>query len=378
MERRIIHLNIADFSVAVERLLDRPQQQGADHRRAGAAGRGLRHERRGLRDGVRKGMLLALARRRCRPPWCCRPGPDSTTRRWVAAWSTPCTTRPWSNGRRQRPPLSRCHRHAPAVRPAAGHRLALRNTLRRDLGLDPIWSVGPTSWWPRWRAGWSSPAASTSSPAARRPPSSPPCPWPAARPAAGDLIFPAGPGEHPPGAPGRALRSRSLACSAISGPATSTRRCAALTRPRWIPPERAAGIDSYRTLFSPDTNEERLVRSRPGGPWCSRRAAVCAAAGSAAAGSPCSLRLHRRPHGVVRQAVAPNCRLRRSRPRTAGPHRPVPGLAPTRPAAATDPLPARSCSIRCANSPCLPRRSRAVKKRSSARPATPSAPAAAR
>ena len=145
MERHIIHLNIADFSVAVERLLDpglrnRPLIIAAPSPRAVVFD--MSDEAYG--DGVRKGMLLATARRRCRSGLVLPPRPEQ-----------------------YRKALGRCLEHArhytPLVEPSSGsghlyldvtgtHRLfgpapdigwRLRNSLRRDLGLDPIWSVAP-------------------------------------------------------------------------------------------------------------------------------------------------------------------------------------------------------------------------------------------
>jgi len=143
MERRIIHLNIADFSVAVERLLDSslkrkpviiadPSPRAVVHDMSDEA----------YADGVRKGMLLSAARHRCRAALVLPPRPEH-----------------------YRKALNRCLEHAlhytPLVERSSGnghlyldvtgtHRLfgpppdigwRLRNTLRRDLGLDPIWSI---------------------------------------------------------------------------------------------------------------------------------------------------------------------------------------------------------------------------------------------
>ena len=66
MERVILHLNIADFPVAVERLLDRSLRTRAlviAEPTARAVVYDMSDE--AYADGVRKGMVLALARRRC-------------------------------------------------------------------------------------------------------------------------------------------------------------------------------------------------------------------------------------------------------------------------------------------------------------------------
>ena len=145
MERVVIHLNIADFAVAVERLLDRTLQTRAVII-AEPASRAVVHDMsdEAYADGVRKGMPLAQARRRCRAALVLPPRPEQYQRA-----------------------LGRCLEHAlrytPLVEPAGGHghlyldvtgthRLfgpppdigwRLRNALRQDLGLDPIWAVAP-------------------------------------------------------------------------------------------------------------------------------------------------------------------------------------------------------------------------------------------
>ncbi len=145
MERKIIHLNIADFSVAVERLLDsslRDKPVIIAEPMARAVVYDMSEEAYG--EGVRKGMLLNAAQNRCRRALVLPPRPEQ-----------------------YRKALNRCMEHAlhytPLVEPTSGnghlyldvtgtHRLfgsppdigwRLRNALRRDLGLDPIWSVAP-------------------------------------------------------------------------------------------------------------------------------------------------------------------------------------------------------------------------------------------
>ncbi|MDX9833886.1 MAG: hypothetical protein RBT36_01570 [Desulfobulbus sp.] len=143
MERVVIHLNIADFPVAVERLLD-STLRARPLLIAEPAARAVVYDMsdEAYADGVRKGMPLALARRRCPAAFVLSPRPEQYRRA-----------------------LGRCLEHAlrytPLVEPANGHghlyldvtgtsRLfgsppdigwRLRDTLRRDLGLDPIWSV---------------------------------------------------------------------------------------------------------------------------------------------------------------------------------------------------------------------------------------------
>ena len=145
MERKIIHLNIADFSVAVERLVDRSlQSRPLIIAPPVARARVYDMSEEAYQDGVRKGMSLARARNRCRRAIILPPTPD-----------------------RYEKAISCCFRHAlpftPQVERAPGsghlyldvtgtHRLfgpapdigwRIRKTMRRDLGLNPIWSVGP-------------------------------------------------------------------------------------------------------------------------------------------------------------------------------------------------------------------------------------------
>ncbi|MCK5194435.1 MAG: hypothetical protein KAQ71_11540, partial [Desulfobulbaceae bacterium] len=67
MERSIIHLNVTDFAVAVERLLDRSLLNRPVIVTTAWSWRAVVHDmsEEALRDGVRKGMLLKDARRLC-------------------------------------------------------------------------------------------------------------------------------------------------------------------------------------------------------------------------------------------------------------------------------------------------------------------------
>ena len=76
MERRIIHLNIADFSVAVERLLD-SSLKSKPVIIADPSPRAVVYDMsdEAYSEGVRKGMLLGTARHRCRTVPGCPPAP---------------------------------------------------------------------------------------------------------------------------------------------------------------------------------------------------------------------------------------------------------------------------------------------------------------
>jgi DNA polymerase-4 len=93
--RAIIHLNVADFAVAVERVLDarlrdRPvviAPEGANR----AAVFDMSDE--AFQHGIRKGMALARAQRLCRDTVVIAPHPIATNRRCAISWRAPCPTR---------------------------------------------------------------------------------------------------------------------------------------------------------------------------------------------------------------------------------------------------------------------------------------------
>ncbi len=144
-EKTIIHLNIADFSVAVERLKDHSLQD-RPLIIAPPAARATVYDmsEEAYQDGVRKGMPLIYARRRCCRAKVLPPRPEDYEK------AIQCC-------------IHRVLRYSPQVERAQGqghlyldvtgsHRLfgpppdigwRIRKTLRKDLGLDPIWSIGP-------------------------------------------------------------------------------------------------------------------------------------------------------------------------------------------------------------------------------------------
>lgn len=144
-ERTIIHLNIVDFSVAVERLQDRSLRNRPliiAPRAARARVYDMSEE--AYQDGVRKGMALALARKRCRKAHVLPPRPELYEKAIQG-----CVRRvlPFS------PLVERAHGQGHLYLDVTGsHRLfgpppdigwRIRKILRNDLGLDPIWSIGP-------------------------------------------------------------------------------------------------------------------------------------------------------------------------------------------------------------------------------------------
>jgi DNA polymerase-4 len=146
VERKIIHLNVADFAVAVERVLD-PRLCGrpviiAAEGSARAAVYDMSDE--AFAAGVRKGMLFVQARRRC---------PDA-----VVLFPRPhCYERAMGDLFRRALPFS--PRVEPGERdghlfldatgtdrlfgPAVDVAWRLQRQVRSEMGLNPIWSVAP-------------------------------------------------------------------------------------------------------------------------------------------------------------------------------------------------------------------------------------------
>jgi len=147
VERTIIHLNVADFAVAVERLLDRRLRCRPLIIAAGGVPRAAVYDmsEEAFAAGVRKAMPLGQARRLC---------PEATvlpprTARYEQAMAAL---------------VRRALAYSPLVEPGQGdgHLFAdvtgtsrlfgpavdvawrLGREIRRDMGLDPIWSVGPS------------------------------------------------------------------------------------------------------------------------------------------------------------------------------------------------------------------------------------------
>jgi DNA polymerase-4 len=144
MERAIIHLNVADFAVAVERALDRRLAGRPVVVAPAAAARAAVYDmsEEAYRSGVRKGMALAAAARRCREARVVPPHPDRYERamRRLLEKALPYSPRieagegdghlfidASGTGRLFGPPVDLAWR--------------LTREIRRDLGLTPIWSV---------------------------------------------------------------------------------------------------------------------------------------------------------------------------------------------------------------------------------------------
>src|SRR5512137_2514092 len=146
MDRAIIHLNVADFAVAVERAIDRRLDGRpmviALHGAARAAVYDMSEE--AYRAGVRKGMTLTRAARLCRDACILRPHPEryEQAMRALLQRALPYSPRieagdvdghlfidATGTGRLFGPPMDVAWR--------------LRREIRSSLCLAPIWSVAP-------------------------------------------------------------------------------------------------------------------------------------------------------------------------------------------------------------------------------------------
>lgn len=146
MERSIIHLNIADFAVAVERAVDgrlrnRPviiAPEGA----ARAAVYDMSQE--AYLSGIRKGMALRRATRLCKDAQILPPHPDRYELTMCALLKQ---TLPYSplieSGETDGHLFVDVTGTARLFGPPMDVAWRLRRQVKKDLGLDPIWSVAP-------------------------------------------------------------------------------------------------------------------------------------------------------------------------------------------------------------------------------------------
>lgn len=144
--RSVAHINVADFAVAVERIVDR-RLAGRPVAVAGSAGpRSYVYDMsdEAYRAGVRKGQLLRHARKRCPDLTVVPPHPGHYQRAMSALIRragpySPLIEAGESNGHLfiDLTGTSRLHGPPPDVA------WRIRKTVRADLGLDPIWSIAP-------------------------------------------------------------------------------------------------------------------------------------------------------------------------------------------------------------------------------------------
>ena len=146
MDRAIIHLNVADFAVAVERAMDRRltgrpvviARAGAER----AAVYDMSEE--AFRAGVRKGMTLAQAVRRCRDARILPPHPEryEQAMRALLQRALPCSPR-IEAGENDGHLFIDATGTGRLLGPAMDVAWRLRREIRTHLGLAPIWSVAP-------------------------------------------------------------------------------------------------------------------------------------------------------------------------------------------------------------------------------------------
>ncbi len=146
MMRAIVHLNVADFAAAVERLME-PRLKGRPLIVApGGAARALVYDmsEEAFARGVRKRMPLERARRLCREARVVAPSPHHYEKAMRALWRR---ARPWS-------PLVEMEQDSGHLfldltgtgklfGPPQDVAWRIRRDARRELGLDPIWTLAP-------------------------------------------------------------------------------------------------------------------------------------------------------------------------------------------------------------------------------------------
>jgi DNA polymerase-4 len=145
-ERSIIHLNVADFAVAVERAIDRRLQDRpviiAPEGAARAAVYDMSQE--AYLSGIRKGMALRHAVRRCKDACILPPHPDRYEKAMRALLTQALPYSPFiesgdDDGHLFMDATGTNRLFGPPVDVA----WRLRKKIQTDLGLDPIWSVAP-------------------------------------------------------------------------------------------------------------------------------------------------------------------------------------------------------------------------------------------
>jgi len=143
-DRAVVHLNVADFAVAVERVVDGRLQGRPVIVAAQAATRAAVYDmsEEAFQAGVRKGMALGRARKRCREARIVVPHPDHYDRAMAALVGH---ARPYA----PRIEAGEGNGHlfvdlTGTVRlfgPPADVAWRMRKAVRADLGLDPIWAL---------------------------------------------------------------------------------------------------------------------------------------------------------------------------------------------------------------------------------------------
>jgi DNA polymerase IV len=145
MERTIIHLNVADFAVAVERAIDSSLCQRPLIVAPGGAARALVYDmsEEAYLEGVRKGMPLRQAIKRCRGAVIVPPRPERYCRAMAAYGKVAAVFSPLveeSGAGHLYVDATGTSRLFGAPRDVAWR---IRRKARSELGLDPGWAVAP-------------------------------------------------------------------------------------------------------------------------------------------------------------------------------------------------------------------------------------------
>ncbi len=146
MTRSIIHLNVADFAVAVERVVNRGLQGRPVIVAPSGSARAMVYDmsEEAYQCGVQKNMLLRTARRLCRDASVLPPHPDRYERAMRALFKqalpySPLVEAGDVDGHLFVDTTGTSRLFGPSVDIA----WRLRRQVKADLGLDPIWSVAP-------------------------------------------------------------------------------------------------------------------------------------------------------------------------------------------------------------------------------------------
>lgn len=146
MERSIIHLNVADFAVAVERVVDSRLKTRPVIIAPEGAARAVVYDmsEEAYQIGVRKGMALKKAVRRCRDVDILPPHPDryEDAMRALLKQALPYSPRiePGERDGHLFVDVTGTHR---LFGPPVDIAWRLRKRIKANLGLDPVWSVAP-------------------------------------------------------------------------------------------------------------------------------------------------------------------------------------------------------------------------------------------
>jgi DNA polymerase-4 len=144
MDRSIIHLNVADFAVAVERLLDRRMQGRPLIIAPEAAPRATVYDmsEEAYRSGVRKGMPLGRAARLCRDAHILPPHPDRYEQAMADLLRQALPYSPLIEpGERDGHLFVDVSRTSRLFGPPVDVAWRMRRETLKRLGLDPIWSL---------------------------------------------------------------------------------------------------------------------------------------------------------------------------------------------------------------------------------------------